>query len=195
MENTPDSEKLLDLVLNTEQQKTFNVITTTSTSDSVVDTVHIADTPVVKPTKGFSGIPDSPYDKPNKPRIIASVVTPENVSQQDTTNTPDIPASSTQVETQSDLIGHDTAMTTDEEEAAEALLALGKLPDLDFDNNELSDDNANLIPIGALNSTVDINPVQIKLGSVSVPIAKQFLTINEKWVLVKFMKALGTFCV
>ena len=33
------------------------------------------------------------------------------------------------------------------------------------------------------------------LCSVSVPIAKQFLTINEKWVLVKFMKALGTFCV
>ena len=33
------------------------------------------------------------------------------------------------------------------------------------------------------------------LNSVSVPIAKQFLTINEKWVLVKFMKALGTFCV
>ena len=31
--------------------------------------------------------------------------------------------------------------------------------------------------------------------SVSVPIAKQFFTINEKWVLVKFMKALGTFCV
>ena len=31
--------------------------------------------------------------------------------------------------------------------------------------------------------------------SVSVPIAKQFLTIDEKWVLVKFMKALGTFCV
>ena len=29
----------------------------------------------------------------------------------------------------------------------------------------------------------------------SVPIAKQFFTINEKWVLVKFMKALGTFCV
>ena len=33
------------------------------------------------------------------------------------------------------------------------------------------------------------------LFSVSVPIAKQFLTINEKWVLLKFMKALGTFCV
>ena len=32
-------------------------------------------------------------------------------------------------------------------------------------------------------------------SNVSVPIAKQFLTINEKWVLVKFMKALGTFCV
>ena len=29
----------------------------------------------------------------------------------------------------------------------------------------------------------------------TVPIAKQFFTINEKWVLVKFMKALGTFCV
>ena len=28
-----------------------------------------------------------------------------------------------------------------------------------------------------------------------VPIATQFFAINEKWVLVKFMKALGTFCV
>ena len=35
----------------------------------------------------------------------------------------------------------------------------------------------------------------LNLYSVSVPIAKQFFTINEKWVLVKFMKALGTFCV
>ena len=36
---------------------------------------------------------------------------------------------------------------------------------------------------------------EITRHSVSVPIAKQFFTINEKWVLVKFMKALGTFCV
>ena len=28
-----------------------------------------------------------------------------------------------------------------------------------------------------------------------VPIPTQVFTINEKWVLVKFMKALGTFCV
>ena len=28
-----------------------------------------------------------------------------------------------------------------------------------------------------------------------VPIATQFFAINEKWVLMKFMKALGTFCV
>ena len=38
-------------------------------------------------------------------------------------------------------------------------------------------------------------PQTTNRNSVSVPIAKQFLTINEKWVLVKFMKALGTFCV
>ena len=40
----------------------------------------------------------------------------------------------------------------------------------------------------------NLNHLDLK-SSVSVPIAKQFLTINEKWVLVKFMKALGTFCV
>ena len=36
---------------------------------------------------------------------------------------------------------------------------------MDFDKNDLGDDNANLMPIRVPNSTVDINPVPIKLGT------------------------------
>ena len=48
---------------------------------------------------------------------------------------------------------------------------------------------------GALMPGMGFLMCNMQIGSVSVPIAKQFLTINEKLVLVKFMKALGTFCV
>ena len=50
-------------------------------------------------------------------------------------------------------------------------------------------------PKGTLPSMSTTSPKHAKNDRHSVPIVKQFLTINEKWVLVKFMKALGTFCV
>ena len=43
-------------------------------------------------------------------------------------------------------VGHDTATTTDKEEAAEALLALGSVPNNDVIVQE--EDNATLMPIG-----------------------------------------------
>ena len=162
MENTPDSEKLLDLVCNTDQQETFNAITRTIvTSASAVDTVQTTDSPAVAANNGLKGIPDLSYDEPAKKNSIRSPVTPENVPS--TTNTANVPVNSTPVGTQSEPVGHDTAMTTHEEEAAEALLALHKLPDMDFDSVDVND-NVNLMPIGAPSSSVDINPVQIKLG-------------------------------
>ena len=54
--------------------------------------------------------------------------------------------------------------TTDEEEAAEALLALCNLPDID-DKENGSDDNANLMPIGGPSMSIDVNPVEVKLGA------------------------------
>ena len=48
-----------------------------------------------------------------------------------------------------ELVGHDTCTTTDEQDAIEALLALGDLPDNDTHQDELTE-NENLMPIPAL---------------------------------------------
>ena len=61
-------------------------------------------------------------------------------------------------------IGHDTCTTTDEEDAIEALLALGELPDSSNTVN-MQDENEQLMPIGNFNTGIDINPVEIKLGT------------------------------
>ena len=113
----------------------------------------------------FSGIPELDYNDLDKHRITVPVVTPENAILSDPTNNSLVLESiPTQVPTHAP-IGHDTATTTYEEEAAEALLALGKLPDVNLDNDDLRDDNVNLMPIGGTNTTVDVNPVPIKLGA------------------------------
>ena len=75
-------------------------------------------------------------------------------------------------------IGHDTAMTTDEEEATEAILALGNVPNYDeFDQEE---DNAMLMPIGKASKTVDINPVPLKLSAEDVNTAIQNIPEENK---------------
>ena len=74
--------------------------------------------------------------------------------------------------------GHDTATTTDEEEAAEALLTLGNaLINDDFVQEE---DNATLMPIGKANTTVDINPVPVRLSANDVNIAIQNIPDENK---------------
>ena len=60
--------------------------------------------------------------------------------------------------------GHDTCTTTDEEDAIEALLALGELPD-SSNTVDMQNDNEQLMPIGNFNTGMDINPVEIKLGT------------------------------
>ena len=61
-------------------------------------------------------------------------------------------------------IGHDTCTTTDEEDAIEALLALGELPDTS-NTMDMQNENEQLMPIGNFNTGTDINPVEIKLGT------------------------------
>ena len=60
-------------------------------------------------------------------------------------------------------MGYDTA-TTDEEEAVEALLVLSNLPDMNDECND-SDDNATLMPIDGPCRSIDVNPVEVKLGT------------------------------
>ena len=61
-------------------------------------------------------------------------------------------------------MGHDTCTTTDEEDAIQALLALGKLPDSSNTLN-MQDENEQLMPNGNFNTGMDINPMKIKLGT------------------------------
>ena len=68
-------------------------------------------------------------------------------------------------------VGHDTVTTTDEEEAAEALLALGNVSN--YDKIVQEEDNATLMPIGKASTTVDINPVPLRLSVNDVNIAIQ----------------------
>ena len=63
-----------------------------------------------------------------------------------------------------ELLGQDICTTTNEEDAIEALLSLGKLPDTG-NTVDVQDDNEQLMLIGKANAVVDINPVEIKLGT------------------------------
>ena len=75
-------------------------------------------------------------------------------------------------------VGHNTATTTDEEEAAEALLTLGNVPNNDDFVQE--EDNATLMPIGKASTTVDINPVPVRLSANDVNIAIQNMPDENK---------------
>ena len=72
----------------------------------------------------------------------------------------------------------DTVTTTDKEEAAEALLALGNVSN----NDEIvqEEDNATLMPIGKASTTVDINPVPLRLSVNDVNIAIQNMPDENK---------------
>ena len=74
--------------------------------------------------------------------------------------------------------GHNTATTTDEEEATEALLALGNLPN--YDNADQDNDNAMLMPIGKASTTIDVNPVPLKLSTEDVNTAIQNIPEENK---------------
>ena len=107
------------------------------------------------------------------PVNLSIPVTPENMELQTETitlvtpeNTEPMPdtANDTNETITPTLVGHDTATTMDKEEATEALLALSNLPDMDDEDNG-SDDNANLMPIDGPSTSIDVNPVEVKLGA------------------------------
>ena len=75
-------------------------------------------------------------------------------------------------------VGHDTATTTDEEEATEALLTLGNISNNDDFVQE--EDNATLMPIGKASTMVDINPVPVRLSANDVNIAIQNMPEENK---------------
>ena len=144
MENTPDGNKLPDLVVNREPSETLNAITndqTIAVPDLVVNqelpetlnavtneqTTTLPNVETTGQSDGeLKGITDTPLANPRtsvtpenteSPTETITSVTPENMefTQENTNNTNETNPPAP--------VGHDTA-TTDIEEAVEALLAL-----------------------------------------------------------------------
>ena len=164
MENTPDANKLPDLVLNQEQWETLNAITDNQMTTSLETDNFLSRNEANAEFKGVTNTLSTnlstqvtPENTELQSETIA-LVTPENTElMHDTVHDTNDTITPTPV-------GHDTATTTDEEEAAEALLALSDLPDVDDEEHD-SDDNANLMPIGGPSMSIDVNPVEVKLGA------------------------------
>ena len=166
MENTLDGNKLPDLVVNREPHKTLNAVTNDQTTASPDVANHSASNETTAESDGeLKGVTNT---SPTNPIIP---VTPENMELQTETIAPVTPENTEPIHDNANdtnetitptPVGHDTA-TTDEEEAVEALLALSNLPDID-DKGNGSDDNANLMPIDGPSSSIDVNPVKVKLG-------------------------------
>ena len=184
MKNTPDDgNKLPDLVVNRESSESFNAVTNDqaiTVSDFVfnqelsetlnaITNDQMTTSPDVEATgqsdSELKGITDTPL------ATRKTSVTPEKVESLTDTITPVTPGSTeltldnTNDTNESNIpapVGHDTA-TTDEEAAAEALLALSNLPDMDDECND-SDDNATLMPIDGPSRSIDVNPVKVKLS-------------------------------
>ena len=75
--------------------------------------------------------------------------------------------------------GHDTCTTTDEEDAVEALLALGNFPTTS-NLLDTQDENEQLMPIGNFNIGTDANPVEIKLGKEDVAKAIAEIPVDSR---------------
>ena len=152
-------DKLPDLVVNVNKLSESNVVTSMSRTPESAS----------RGVSEFTGVTSTPEKITNPQSNI--LVTPEKTNTSvDTSVSNSIP---TTLE-----VGHDTATTTDEEEAAEALLALGSVPDNDDFVQE--EDNAMLMPIGKASTTMDINPVPLRLSVNDVNIAIQNMPDENK---------------
>ena len=180
MENTPDGNKLPDLVLNREHCETLNAITDNQTTASPDVVNYSASNETNGESNGeLKGITNTSSTNPSIPVTpentelqteTIALVTPENTElMPDTTNDTNETITPTPV-------GHDTATTTDE-----ALLALSNLPDMDDEGNG-SDDNANLMPIDGPSTSIDVNPVEVKLGVDDVNQAIEQLPMESRLV-------------
>ena len=183
MENTPDGNKLSDLVLNREHHEALNAVTDDQMTASPNVANHSASNEITGESDGeLKGITNTSPMNPSIP------VTPENMELQTKTialvtpeNTEPMHdnANDTNETITPTPVGHDTATTTDKEEATEALLALSNLLDMDDEGNG-SDDNANLMPIDWPSSSIDVNPVKVKLGADDINQAIEQLLMESR---------------
>ena len=130
----------------TKEMKLPDLVSNTCKSDALNGTT-INDPPRKSSHTKTLAVEQTSNDPTVSSKILASDITSEPVK--------------TTVQPSVEPIGHDTCTTTDEEDAIEALLALGELPD-SSNTVDMQNDNKQLMPIGNFNTGMDINPVEIK---------------------------------
>ena len=136
--------KLPDLVINTSSPDAFNGRTSIdrgriACKQTVVQVETAKNTPVTDPVHSDSMV----RGNTSTPKVTSEL---PSVTAQQHFEPP----------------GHDTCTTTDEEDAVEALLSLGLIPDT-ITTTDVQNDNDELMPIGGTSTVVDANPVKIKL--------------------------------
>ena len=160
----------------TEEMKLPDLVSNTSTSDAL-----------------NGGTPSDPPRKSSRTRTLGQLnASTNNLAVEQTRNdstissktpTSDVPSEpeKTTVQPGVEPLGHDTCTTTDKEDAIEALLALGELPDTS-NTVDMKNDNEQLMPIGNLNTGIDINPVEIKLGTDDVAKAIAEILVDHQFM-------------
>ena len=160
---------------STEDMKLPDLVTNTNTSDAL-NGGTFTDTPRKSACTQTRGQLNAPTNN------LAGEQTCNDSSTSMIIPTLDVPSvpEKTTVQPSVEPIGHDTCTTTNEEDAIEALLALGGLPDTG-NTVDLQNDNEQLMPIGHFNTGVDINPVETKLGTDDVAKAIAEIPVDHRF--------------
>ena len=140
---------------NTEEMKLPDLVTNTKTSDALNGGT------LLNPQRQSTHTPSL-----GQLNALAVVCTRTEEIISNNLPKPNLPSEpeKTTVQPSIEPLGQDKCTTTDEEDAIEALLSLGKLPNTG-NTADVQDDNEQLMPIGKANAVVDINPIEIKLGT------------------------------
>ena len=142
-----------------EEMKLPDLVSNTSTSDAL-NGGTLTDPPRKSSRTQTLGQLNAPMTNPTVEKTRNDFAKSSSIPTSDITSEPE----KTTVQPSVESKGHDTCTTTDEEDAIEALLALGELPETST-TVDMQNDNEQLMPIGNFNAGIDINPMEIKLGT------------------------------
>ena len=157
-----------------EEMKLLDLVSNTSTSDALNGRT-LTDPPRKSSRTQTLGQLNAPMTNPIVEKTHNDFAKGSSIPTSDVTSEPE----KTTVQPSVESKGHDTCTTTDEEDAIEALLALGELPETST-TVDMQNDNEQLMPIGNFNTGIDINPMEIKLGTDDVAKAIAEIPVDHR---------------
>ena len=157
-----------------EEMKLLDLVSNTSTSDAL-NGGTLTDPPRKSSRTQTLGQLNALMTNPIVEKTHNDFAKSSDIPTSDVTSEPE----KTTVQPSVESKGHDTCTTTDEEDTIEALLALGELPETST-TVDMQNDNEQLMPIGNFNTGIDINPVEIKLGTDDVAKAIAEIPVDHR---------------